>query len=348
MWKKKEIVTDGGERAMAQTPAIVSASRSTDVPAFYSDWFISRLEKGYVKWVNPFNGAPLCVSLAEARLFVFWSKNPKPMLERLPGRDESPLDVLDRRKANYYFQFTLNDYDMERFEPNVPPVAERVETFRRLSQRLGRDRVVWRFDPLMLTDRLDARGIVEKVERLGDALAPLTSRLVFSFVDVAAYRKVSANLSRCGVNVREFMPDEMEEVASGIGRLVKGWGIAAGTCAEIRDLEAYGIEHNRCVDDRLMVKCFSHDAELMKFIGATYNPGSELFGEPGRWTLGASRKDKGQRAACGCVMSKDIGMYNTCPHLCRYCYANASDAAVLANCRRHSRDPHGEFLIPES
>lgn len=85
---------------------------------------------------------------------------------------------------------------------------------------------------------------------------------------------------------------------------------------------------------------------LMKFIGATYVPGNELFGEPGRWTLGASRKDKGQRAACGCVMSKDIGMYNTCPHLCRYCYANASDATVLANCRRHSRDPHGEFLIP--
>lgn len=343
MWKKKAIVTERGEQVMAQTPVIVSASRSTDIPAFYSDWFINRLEKGYVKWINPFNGIPLYVSLAEARLFVFWSKNPKPMLERLPGRNESPLDVLDSRHANYYFQFTLNDYDEERIEPNVPPVAERVETFRRLSERLGRDRVVWRFDPLILTDKLDIRRLVEKVERLGDKIAPLTSRLVFSFIDVAAYRKVSANLSRCGLNAREFMPDEMEAVASEISRLVKGWGISAGTCAEIRDLAAYGIEHNRCVDDRLMVKCFSHDTELMNFIGAR----ESLFSAPDQWVLEGYKKDKGQRTACGCVVSKDIGMYNTCPHLCRYCYANASDTTVLANRAKHERNPHGELLIPD-
>lgn len=352
MWKKKEIVTERGEQVMAQTPVIVSASRSTDIPAFYSDWFINRLEKGYVKWINPFNGVPLYVSLAEARLFVFWSKNPKPMLECLPGRNESPLDVLDARHTNYYFQFTLNDYDEERIEPRVPPVAERIETFRRLSERLGRDRVVWRFDPLVLTDKLDIRQLVEKVERLGDRIAPFTSRLVFSFIDVAAYRKVVANLSRCELNAREFRSDEMEAVASEIGRLVKDWGISAGTCAEIRDLAAYGIEHNRCVDDRLMVKCFSRDIELMKFIGARYVSG-DMFADNevkkvDHWEVSEkSKKDTGQRTACGCVMSKDIGMYNTCPHLCRYCYANTSDATVLANRAKHVRNPHGELLIPD-
>ena len=190
MWNKEEIVLSSGERVSAQAPVIVSASRSTDIPAFYADWFMERLKAGYVKWFNPFNGLPLYVGFQQARLVVFWSKNPKPMLAH--------LDELDKLIPNYYFQFTLNDYDAERIEPNVPPVSERVETFRVLSQRLVRDRVVWRFDPLILTDGLTVKGLLEKVERLGDQIAPLTSRLVFSFIDIAAYKKVAANMSRGG------------------------------------------------------------------------------------------------------------------------------------------------------
>ena len=95
MWGKEEIVLPSGKRIFAQAPLIISASRSTDIPAFYSDWFIRRLEAGYVKWYNPFNGVPLYVSLANAHLFVFWSKNPDPMLRPMPGRKESPLDILD-------------------------------------------------------------------------------------------------------------------------------------------------------------------------------------------------------------------------------------------------------------
>ena len=202
------------------------------------------------------------------------------------------------------FQFTLNDYDVERIKPNVPPVAERVETFRRLSNRLGRDRVVWHFNPLILTDKLGVKDLMEKVKRLGDQIAPFASRLVFSFIDIAAYKKVAANMSRGEIAAREFSSDEMEEMSAGIGALVKGWGIAAGTCGEIKDFDRYGIEHNRCIDDRLMVKCFSHD------------------------------KDPGQRLACGCIMSKDIGEYNTGSHLCKYCYANFSDELVLKNYRQ--------------
>ena len=101
-----------GESVDAQVPIIISASRSTDIPAFYSDWFIQRIKEGYVKWKNPFNGVFLYVSFAKARLFVFWSKNPKPIIKH--------LDYLDERIKNYYFQFTLNDYDQEKLEPNVP------------------------------------------------------------------------------------------------------------------------------------------------------------------------------------------------------------------------------------
>ena len=345
-WQKDEIEVESGEKVSAQMPVIVSASRSTDIPAFYSDWFVERFNggNGYVKWFNPFNNVPLYVGFKKTRLVVFWSKNPRPMLECLPNRKESPLDVIDASGRNYYFQFTLNDYDAEKIEPRVPPLAERIETFKRLAKRLGRDRVVWRFDPLILSDSLTVAKLLEKVERLGDRLAEFTSRLVFSFIDIVAYKKVAANLERSGIRAREFQPGEMEEIAGRIGGLAKGWGIAAATCGEFKDLERFGIEHNRCIDDRLIVKCFSNDPELMKFVGARFVSGEPLFGVPDRWEPGDYRKDKGQRAACGCIMSKDIGEYNTCPHLCHYCYANANNAATLANWQRHLACPHAETI----
>ena len=335
-WKKENIKLPDGTTVAAQMPVIVSASRSTDIPAFYADWFIERVKAGYVKWFNPFNGLPLYVGFQQARLVVFWSKNPAPMLAH--------LDELDKLIPNYYFQFTLNDYDVERIEPNVPSVSARVETFRQLSERLGRDRVVWRFDPLILTDKLGVKDLLEKVKLLGDQIAPFTSRLVFSFIDIAVYKKVAANMARGGVQAREFTPDEMEEMAAGIGSLVKEWGIAAGTCGELRDLDRYGIEHNRCVDDRLIMKCFHHDRALMEFIGARYVE-PDMFANPsGGWVLDEYRKDGGQRKACGCIMSKDIGEYNTCPHLCHYCYANANNAAALENWKRHCACPHAETI----
>src|SRR5690606_21466127 len=123
-WDKINITKQDGEAVEAQAPIIISASRSTDIPAFYSDWFIQRIKEGYVKWKNPFNGVPLYVSFNKARLIVFWSKNPKPMLKH--------LDYLDDRIKNYYFQYTLNDYDIEKLEPNVPNVQSRIETFIKL------------------------------------------------------------------------------------------------------------------------------------------------------------------------------------------------------------------------
>lgn len=322
-------------------PVIVSASRSTDIPAFYSDWLMARLRAGYVKWINPFNGVPLYVGFHRMRCLVFWSKNPAPLLDH--------LDELDILCPNYYFQFTLNDYQDEKMEPNVPPLERRIETFRRLSRRLGRDRVIWRFDPLVLTDRLSVQGLLEKVERVGDRIAPYTSRLVFSFIDINAYRTVGGNLKDGGIRAREFTADEMCAVAQRIGALANDWKIAAATCGETADFDRYGIEHNRCIDDRLLVKCFSHDRELMDFIG--YDPQGELFDtrsdeerEASEQIRHARLKDKGQRKACGCILSKDIGEYDTCPHLCRYCYANANDAAVMGNWNRHRNCPYAATI----
>lgn len=311
-------------------PVIVSASRSTDIPAFYVDWMLSRLRQGYCMWLNPFNRAEFKVSFEDTRLIVFWSKNPRPMLGRL---DE--MESIGFRQ--YYFQFTLNDYVADGLEPNVPSVDERIDTFRRLVDRIGKERVIWRFDPLLLTDKISVDALIERIAKIGRQLKGYTEKLVFSFVDIAPYRKVQRNLA--GLGCHEFTAEAKVKFAESLVELNEELELELATCAEAIDFSTYGIAHNKCIDDELMLRVFNSDEKLMAFIGAE----RDIFG---RWSIGKSKKDKGQRKSCGCVTSKDIGMYNTCPHLCRYCYANTTDSIVLANCNRHRIDPKGEFLIP--
>ena len=141
-WKKATIQLDNGTWADAQVPEIVSASRSTDIPAFYADWFFHRLEKGYSAWTNPFNGKKSYVSYQNTRFIVFWSKN----LEKLIPH----LDKLEQHthKIKCYVQYTLNDYVAEGLEKGVPSVEKRIDTFKHLVDKLGKGHVVWRFDPL--------------------------------------------------------------------------------------------------------------------------------------------------------------------------------------------------------
>ena len=190
----------GPVRAVA--PTLLAVSRATDIPAFYMPWFMKRLEAGYACWVNPFSGKPQYVSLSRARAVVFWSKNPLPLIAHLPA--------VEARGLESYVQYTLNDYEAEGWEPGVPPLARRVETFRRLAEAVGPDRVVWRFDPLMLAANpgsrmLSSEDLLERVERLAQALAGCTTKLVFSFADIAPYRKVAENLRRKGMAWREEM-----------------------------------------------------------------------------------------------------------------------------------------------
>ena len=303
-WTKINIIDDNGEPVKAQAPVIISASRSTDIPAFYADWLIHRIEKGYIKWKNPFNGVILYVAFEKARLFVIWSKNPKPMLKY--------LNYLDDKNLNYYFQFTLNDYDNEKLEPRVPEVQSRIETFQQLSERIGKEKVIWRFDPLILTDKIGIDELLRKIESIGSQLKGYTQKLVFSFVDIKSYKKVERNLKKSSILYEEFNERTMNEFAAGLRQLNENWHFELATCAEQIPLEQYGIVHNKCIDDDLIVKLFSYDKALMDFIAV-------------------KKKDKGQRQFCGCIASKDIGAYNTCPHLCKYCYANANKETVLKN-----------------
>ena len=323
-WEKEKITLTDGSSAEAVCPVIISASRATDIPAFFAEWFWNRLKAGYLRRTNPFNANQVqYVSFSRTRVIVFWSKNPRPLMQY--------LRELDDRGIHYYFQFTLNDYEQEGLEPNVPSLAERIQTFKELSGRLGRKRVIWRYDPLLLTDTISVDTLMERIARVAAQLQGHTEKLVISFADIGIYKKVTGNLTRAGVSYREFDAPLMEAVAQRIQRLNREWGLKVATCADGIDLSHSDIEHNRCIAD-----LFSDDPALMEFLG--HRP--DLLGGLSRPDL----KDRGQRKECGCIVSKDIGVYNTCRHGCVYCYANASRKTVDNNLGKH--DPEGEALIP--
>lgn len=337
-WKKEKIIITDGTEVNAQAPIIISASRSTDIPAFYTDWFINRWEVGYLKWTNPFNGKPLYVSFKNTRLVVFWTKNPRPMFKY--------LDYMDKNIPNYYFQYSLNDYDAEGFEAKVASVENRIKTFKELSDRLGKKRVVWRFDPLILTNEIDVNELLRRVKNIGDQLNNYTEKLVFSFVDIGIYRKVENNLKKENVNYIEWTPNLMDEFAKGISIINKAWGLELGTCSEKIDLDKYGIVHNKCIDDDLAIDLFNKDKELMDFLGVEFEEAT-LFENERKIVKKRNLKDKGQREDCGCVMSKDIGQYNTCPHECNYCYANTSKKIAKKNYKLHLDNPESETIKGE-
>jgi DNA repair photolyase len=333
-WKKEKITIDDGSEVEAQAPIIISASRSTDIPTFYSDWFVSRWEAGYIKWINPFNNKPLYVSFKNTRLVVFWTKNPRPIMKH--------LDWLDENIPNYYFQFSLNDYDKEKYEAKVPSVENRIKTFKELSNRLGKKRVVWRFDPLILTNDIDIDELIKRVKKIGDELKDYTEKLVFSFVDISIYKKVQNNLNKEQIPYIEWTDKLMYEFASKLFQINKDWNLQLGTCSEKIDLEKYNIVHNKCIDDDLMIDIFSHDKKLMEFLGVEIKE-VDLFSD-GEVTKTKKLKDKGQREDCGCIFSKDIGAYNTCPHECNYCYANTSKEIAKKNYKLHLENPNSEGI----
>ena len=349
---KGPLITSEGKQVIADKPVIVSASRSTDIPAFYARWFFDRLKAGYVTWTNPFNGKVSYVSFEQTKVIVFWTKNPKPIIPLLPE--------LDKRGIHYYFQYTLNDYDDEGFEPHVPKVESRVEIFKRLSEIIGPDRVIWRFDPLIITPGKSVRDLMLRVFELSKKLQGLTNKLVFSFIDIDPYKKVKTNLVRdtavfneSNIDHSEFSHSQMLETAQMMSKMRvwwhnRGWDLTIATCAEQIDLSSYGIEHNHCVDAQLIKRVFCDDIELVHFLDyGSFHKSEDLLSslDPAKPLTEQQLKDKGQRENCGCMVSKDIGMYNTCPHGCVYCYANSSQKRAIQNYQEARTHPDSTGIL---
>jgi hypothetical protein len=286
---------------------IISCSRRTDIPAFYSDWFFNRLREGYVLVRNPMNRHQLrqvALDPAVVDCIVFWTKDPAPMLHR--------LHLL--KEYHYYFQFTLTPYGKD-IEPNLPPKDQIIDTFLTLADKIGKKRVVWRYDPILLSEDVGIEYHLEHFARLAERLSGHTEKCIISFMDM--YRHLQAKLA--SRFIRPPGEVEMRTLAEKITAIAGANDIRIETCAEAADLAAYGIQHGKCIDDQLIEEI---TGRKMKF-----------------------EKDNRQRELCGCVASIDIGEYNTCSHLCKYCYANSSQKTVAKNISLHNDEaslPIGE------
>ena len=283
---------------------ILSVSRRTDIPAFYSQWFYQRVREGFACVRNPMNAhqvSRIPISPETVDCMVFWTKNAAPMMDQLALLKE----------YDYYFQFTINDYGRE-IEPHVPELSRRLETFMQLSEKIGQERVIWRYDPILFSDQYTPESHLRSFERITSALGAYTEKCVISFVDVYP-SKNSGNLKR--LKVRQLSCEELDCFAGELSRMGKQGGLTLATCAEAIDLARHGIEHNSCIDK----------ARIQRITGAPLLVGGDK-----------------QREHCGCVKCDDIGSYDTCPHGCVYCYANVCPNAVAD--RRKAFDMHSPLL----
>ena len=286
---------------------ILSVSRRTDIPAFYSEWFYNRLKEGFVYVRNPMNihqVSKVMLSPEVVDCIVFWSKNPRPMFAR--------LDEL--KDYMYYFQYTINAYD-QGMELSVPRKEGIINTFKELSDKIGPKRVIWRYDPILLTEKMDTDYHVKYFEEIAKRLEGKTNTCVISFVDL--YKKTQSNLK--DTQAREPSQNEMVELATKMCQIAQVYGMLIQTCAEAIELESVGIKHGKCIDSVLI---------------------EDLLGV--KLVVG---KDPNQRKECGCVQSIDIGEYNTCAHGCKYCYANFKEGVVARN--RAAHNPLSPLLVGE-
>lgn len=272
---------------------IVCASRRTDIPSYYSDWFFNRIKEKYVYVRNPMNISQVSkinLSAEFVDCIVFWSKNPEPMIDK--------LDLLKNYK--YYFQFTLTSYGAD-IEKNIPSKREKIfDTFKKLSDKIGDKKVIWRYDPIIITDKYSLGYHKKYFEKIAKTLSGYTEKCIISFMDI--YSKVKRNMKEIkfyDINKDNELIMELSKYISEVG---KDCNIRIETCAEEIELKDFGIGHAKCIDDKLISEIIGYDIK--------------------------TKKDKNQRLPCGCVESFDIGAYNTCLSKCVYCYANYSEDKI--------------------
>ncbi|MBF0550106.1 MAG: DUF1848 domain-containing protein [Deltaproteobacteria bacterium] len=294
---------------------IISASRRTDIPAFYAKWFHHRIIEGYLTVPNPFNPHQVTrVSLRpqDVEVIVFWTRHPRPILPYLTD--------LTRRGYRFYFLYTIL-HNPRLIDPKSPPPRVAVDTLKRLSQIIGPDRVIWRYDPIILTTLTDLEFHIQAYARLAQELRTHTFRSVISTVDL--YNKAKKriqDMTKQGVCVRSFdelEPDRIGRFFQQLARLAQKNGMELTSCAEKLALRPYGIPAGKCIDDAYIKKVFDLDL--------------------------ADKKDPHQRPACGCIPSQDIGMYDSCLFGCRYCYATRSFDLSRKNYRQHQ--PHSPSML---
>ncbi|MGC9196592.1 MAG: DUF1848 domain-containing protein [Syntrophobacteraceae bacterium] len=292
---------------------IVSASRRTDIAAFYSKWFLNRVRAGWCLVPNPFNAnqvsrVSLCALDVDA--LVFWSRNPRPLMKN--------LNELDDLGLRYYFLFTLVGYPRA-LEPGGPPLGRAIKTFLELSARLGPQRTIWRYDPIVLSQLSGIAFHEDNFQKLARELRGAATRCVISFV--SPYRKARARMEAAVAGCTDPVDcnsPQVQGLLQAISRIGMENQIEVFSCAMKEDFSPYGIYPSSCIDAQLISNLFGMKIE--------------------------APKDSYQRKECGCAASRDIGVYDTCLFGCSYCYATSSFERARANHTRH--DPDFPSLLP--
>ena len=286
---------------------ILSASRRTDIPSFYSDWFVNRLQDGYVLTRNPMNHSQVSrIKLSPNTIdcIVFWTKDPVNMLDK--------LDIIDSLGYAYYFQFTLTPYQRE-IERNLRPKSDIIATFQQLSERIGKERVLWRYDPIIINPDMSIDYHCVEFEQLCKVLCGFTEVCTISFVD--RYQKISKSVKDTMIGA--ITQEQMLELSSSFSKIAQEYHIKLLACCETVDLTEVGILPSSCIDPKVVEKVCGHPIQ--------------------------EKQDKHQRFGCGCIQSVDIGVYNTCKNGCVYCYASHSDVSIHNNFLKH--DSEADILI---
>ena len=276
---------------------ILSASRRTDIPNYYAQWFLRRIEEGTCcvrSPMNPHQVSRIDLSPRVVDCIVFWTKNPAGLTPHL----------MKLRAYSYYFQFTLTGYGRD-IEPNLPDKRRiLIPAFQELSEKIGKERVIWRYDPIFLNEKYTAEYHLKAFGEIADRLAAYTGKVVISFVDM--YAKIRRSAAAC--SIRETGRDDMLWLSGEMARIAERHGLRIESCAEQAEFLDQAIGHGSCVDRKLIERL----------------TGCRLTGG----------KDRNQRKECGCLEGVDLGAYNTCLNGCKYCYANFSHEKAAENAGR--------------
>lgn len=283
---------------------IINTGARTDTVQYYTEWLLRRFREGYVYSRNPlfpdkvtrYELTPDKVDCVE-----FCSKNYRPILKDLH-------EITDR--FNTHFHYTITAYGKD-IEPGVPDIDESIEILYELEKQVGKQRICWRYDPVLLTEKYTVERHLETFEYMASRLSGHVDRCIFSFVEM--YRKLDANMP-------ELFPisdRDKDRIAEGLGRIAKRYGIPIQTCGANGDYSRYGIMGSGCMTLDILGK-----ANGVEF---------------------RNLRHKGMRKGCHCIESRDIGAYETCINGCRYCYANQSHERAMENYRMH--DPKSPLLI---
>lgn len=303
---------------------IVSASRRTDIPAFYADWFMNQIRSGQFNRKNPMTQAVYTdnVSPDTVDAIAFWTRNPLPMIR------SGYLQELMGMGYFFYFNFTITGYSERsgagnKLDGSTLHPLKAIDAMNQLAELIGPERVIWRFDPIVVCDEITKEDIVRKFKKISSDICPDIKRTVVSFVD--DYKKSIVNMKSAGFSkpldlLAPEHAETMDFILTEIANETARTGRDVFSCAENIDLKRYGIEKGKCID-------------------ADYI--SEISGKQIK-----AKKDPSQRVACGCAKSIDVGEYDTCPNGCAYCYATNQKAIATKNFKEH--DPVSRFIIKDN